>query len=304
MLDLTIPHNIILNNGSCMPKVGLGTHAIKDVANTIYESIKNGIRHFDCAFRYGNEKEIGEGIAQAIKDKIVKREDLFITTKLWIADRSDPEGAIKKQLEAFNLDYIDLYLDHMPFSILESERKIIKTPLHKLWPKMENLVKKGLAKSIGVCNYHVQLLMELLSYCEIKPVCNQIEYHPYLTEVDLVDYCKANSIVVIAYNSLCRGPYMSLHTEKNKNLLEETLVKKYAKKYGKSAGQIALNFSLAQDILVIPASRTTNRTLENLQSLSFRLNQEEIKSLLGLNENIRFNTTSQKEWSKGVNLFG
>ena len=148
MLELTIPHSIKLNNGSYMPKVGLGTHAIKDVANTIYESIKNGIRHFDCAFKYGNEKEIGEGIAKAIKDKLVKREDLFISTKLWVTDRSDPEGAIKKQLEAFNLDYFDLYLEHMPLSILEFEGKIIKTPLHQLWPKMENIVKKGLARGL------------------------------------------------------------------------------------------------------------------------------------------------------------
>jgi diketogulonate reductase-like aldo/keto reductase len=234
----------------------------------------------------------------------VKREELFIATKLWVTDRSDPEDAIKKQLTAFSLEYFDLYLEHMPLSILDFEGKVTKTPLHQLWPKMEKLVKQGLTKSIGVSNYHIQLLMELLSYCEIKPVCNQIEYHPYLTEVSLVDYCKANEIVVVGYNTLCRGTYMSFHTEKNKNLLEEPLVKKFSEKYGKSPGQVALNFCLAQDILVIPASSNSKRALENLQSLSFKLTTEEVAQLHELNENIRFNPTSQWDWSKGVNLFG
>ena len=295
--------NIKLNNGKSMPIMGLGTHAIKDITNTIYESIKNGVRLFDCAMRYENEKEIGEGINKAIRDGIVKRQDLFIVTKLWVTERSDPEVTIKKQLEIFNLDYVDLYLDHWPFSILDiGDNKIIKTPLHILWPKMENLVRKGYTKSIGVSNYHIQLLMDLLSYCEIKPVVNQFEYHPYNTEVDLVNFCKAHDIIVVGYNSLCRGTYMSFHVEKNKNLLEEVIVKKLAEKYSKTPGQIALNFCVSQGIGAIPASSNANRSIENLQTLSFKLTDEEIKSLHNLNENIRFNPPNQWDFAKGVNL--
>jgi diketogulonate reductase-like aldo/keto reductase len=299
----TIPFYIKLNNGYDIPIIGMGTSNQQDLSNIIYESIKDGLRSIDTASIYRNEREVGEGINRAINDGIVKREELFIVTKLWITDKHQPEESIKKQLKELNLDYVDLYLDHWPISIYKIDDKMYRTPIHQVWKNMENLVKKGYTKSIGVSNYSVQILMDLLTYCEIKPVVNQVEYHPYLHQANLHKYCMDNGIYLIAYNSLTKGAYTSVHSDKNLILIEEPLIKNLATKYNKTPGQICLNWALVQKVFVIPATSNSKRMKENLNSLSFKLSNEDMNSLKSLNIDFRFLSSTQYSFCMGYDIF-
>ena len=158
-------------NGAKIPTVGLGTHAMTcDVAELVYNSIKNGIRLIDTALNYGTEEGIGKGINKAIEEGIVKREDLFIITK-GNDEWTDPEDEIKKSLKLLQLDYVDLYLEHWPKFLKYTEKHEIinKLPMHVVWPIMESFVEKGYTKYIGVSNYNVQSLLNVLSFCKIKP---------------------------------------------------------------------------------------------------------------------------------------
>lgn len=299
-----ISPTILLNNGQKIPSLGLGTFNIKNVSSVVYEGIKDGIRLIDGALRYMNEKEVGEGINKAINEGIVKREDLFIITKLWCGDKEDPEEGIKKSLNSLNLTYVDAYLDHWPMQIFEWEGKNYSIPTHILWKKMEDLVRKGYTKSIGVTNYNVQRLMDLLTIAEIKPVLNQIEYHPYLVQDNLIKYCLENQIQVISYGVLCKGFYVSkFHNEKNINLLEEQIVKEISSSHFTSCGNIALSFSLSQDLITIFSTSNTLRIKENIESLKHKLSDEEIKNLKSLHRNIRCNQSNQWPFFKGIDLF-
>jgi diketogulonate reductase-like aldo/keto reductase len=299
-----ISYTIKLYNGQIIPSLGLGTFNVKDVGKIVFQAIKNGIRLIDGALRYMNEKEVGEGINRAINEGIVKREDLFIITKLWCGDKENPEEGIKKSLNDLNLSYVDAYLDHWPMQIFEWEGKNYSIPTHVFWKKMEDLVRKGYTKSIGVTNYNVQRLMDLLTYAEIKPVINQIEYHPYLVQDNLIKYCKENEIQVMAYGVLCKGFYVSkFHIEKNIDLLEEKIVKEIAHSYNSSSGIIALRFALSQDLITIFSTSNTNRIEDNFKSLKQKLKDEEISKLKSLNKDIRCNQSKQWPFFKGIDLF-
>lgn len=279
-----------LNNGELMPIAGLGTYAMDGLAQTIYESIKKGLRLIDTAQFYKNEKEVGEGITKALQENIVSRKDLFIITKIWPTSKHIPEETLLTQLKELNVTYVDLYLDHWPSQINDVEGKIIKTPMHVLWKNMEDLVKKGLTKSIGVSNYNIQSLINLLSFCEIKPVVNQVEFHPYFHQQKLAEFCKRNEIILMAYNSLCKGVYTKKdqHLDRNLNLLEEKVVKELSEKYKKSPGQIVLNWAIYQNVAVIPASGKPDRIQENIESAKFRLSEEDYQKICELNIGYRF----------------
>ena len=163
-----------------------------DISEIIYSSIRDGTRLIDTAAVYGSEQGVGKGIKKAIKEGIIKREDLFVTTKLSIYDMINPEKGIKNSLKNLDLDYIDLYLVHWPkfFDYDKEGKKIHLAPLHKTWPLMESFIEKGYTKHIGVSNFNVQSLLNLLSFCKIKPLVNQIEFHPYLFQKNLVDFCR------------------------------------------------------------------------------------------------------------------
>ena len=172
-------------NGAKVPSVGLGTAFMtSDISEVVYSSIKDGTRLIDTASKYGSEEGVGKGIKRAIEEGIVKREDLFVTTKLGNHEITDPETAIKRSLKTLGLDYIDLYLEHWPkfFNYKEKGEKTDIMPMHVLWPLMESLVEKGYTKYIGVSNYNVQSLLNLLSFCKIKPLVNDVEFHPYLNQ--------------------------------------------------------------------------------------------------------------------------
>lgn len=200
--------HILLNNGFKMPKIGLGTAQLPNPEQFVYLALKKGMRLIDTASIYKKEKEIGTGINRAIKEGIVKREEIFLVSKLWVSEKDNVIGAVANQLADFNLDYIDLYLDHWPMQIFHRNDQEIKVPAHKVWEQMETLVKFSLVKSIGVSNYNVQRMHDLLSYANIPPTTLQVEMNPYFQQKTLKSFCLQNSISLMAYNSLCNESYV------------------------------------------------------------------------------------------------
>ena len=279
-------------------KLGLGTAQIgntKNISEVVYNSIKSGVRLIDTAEVYGSEVGVGLGIKKAIEEGIVKREDLFIITKCYPYSKNDPENAIKNSLKNLKLDYVDLYLDHWPafVEINEKGENYNLNPMHILWPKFESLIEKKYTKNIGVSNYNVQSLVNLLSFCKIKPFANEVEFHPYLYQKNLLSYCEKENIKIIAYNPICKGNY-DYHKGKEKlnlDLLNEPIIKELSNKYKKTPGQIVLNWEINKNVIPIPATSKTTRMKENLGALEFTMDESDIKKIDNLNKNYRFSSS-------------
>jgi D-xylose reductase len=267
-----------------IPYIGLGTHRIDNTVLVIYNSIKDGLRLIDTAFKYGNEEEVGKGIKKAIEDGLCKREDLFIIGKIWVSERKNPERAIKGTLNLLQLKYLDLYLDHWPGGNDYSNRNQIEkqVPSYEFWPKMEELVEKGYTRSIGCSNYNVQSLLNILSFCKIKPVVNEVEFHPYYYQENLEKFCDKEDIALIAYCPLARGLEARKYIKKHggqMNLFKEKCIQTLVKKYTMTPGQITLNWDVSQGIIVIPGTSNPKRMEENLGALYFEMSQEDLDSL-------------------------
>ena len=282
-----------LNNGLTCPIIGLGTTNMKN-DEVVYQSIKDGTRLFDTASSYKNEEEVGLGIKRAIDDKIVKREDLFIITKLDVIEKEDPETALRNSLKRLKLDYVDLYLDHWPFfKSYHEPNKFKLIPLKEIWAKMEKLVDQGLTKSIGLSNYNVQSILIILSECRIKPAFNEVEFHPYLYQKGLKEFCDKENIIILSYNPMVKGDYCKrsekIIKERNLDLFNETVVLELAKKYKKTPGQIILNWHIHLGVVPIPGTFTPNRMKENLGAADFTMEEEDIKKLSSFdNKQYRF----------------
>ena len=276
-----------------MPLVGLGTSRIQDVPNVVYNSIKDGLRLIDTAFKYGNEDQVGLGIKNALNDGLCKREDLFIIGKVWIAFRNDPEKALIDSLKKLQLTYFDLYLDHWPsgnnYDPMSGVQRQVS--IFDFWPKMERLVDKGLTRAIGVSNYNVQSLLNLLSFCKIRPVANEVEFHPYYYQENLKKFCDKENIAIIAHYPLARGNGARIFIKEHNgemDLFEEECVKKLAKKYNKSPGQIIINWEVSQGIISIPGTSKINRFRENSAALDFEMSDEDRKILNAFGKKMKF----------------
>ena len=280
------------SQGAKIPSIGLGTAYINsDISELVYSSIKDGTRLIDTAAVYGSEEGVGKGVKKAIKEGIVKREDLFITTKLSKYEMSNPEACIKKSLKQLDMDYVDLYLIHWPkfFDYDKNGNKKNLAPIHKVWPLMESFVEKGYTKYIGVSNFNTQSLLNLLSFCKIKPLVNEIELHPYLYQKKLVEFCRRENIIVFGYNPLVKGCYCAETAEENmRNLLGEKLIVDLSKKYNKTVGQIVLNWSVSREVIPIPMTSNLHRMKENLASNEFVMDENDLKKIDKLNRNQRF----------------
>ncbi|KAG9533000.1 Aldo/keto reductase, partial [Aureobasidium melanogenum] len=300
-----------LNSGHEMPLVGFGLWKVDNdtCADTVYNAIKVGYRLFDGACDYGNEKEVGQGVARAIKDGLVKREELFLVSKLWNSfhDADKVKPIAKKQLADLGIDYFDLYIIHFPVALkyvdpsvryppgwTDENDKISfsKTPLSETYKAMEELVDEGLAKSIGISNYNGALMLDLLRYARITPATLQIEHHPYLTQEGLVKLCKENNIHVTAYSSFGPASFVELKMQRAHDtplLFDNEVVKKIADKHNKSAGQVLLRWATQRGVAVIPKSNNKDRLAQNLDVCSFDLAEDEIKAISALDRGLRFN---------------
>ncbi|KAK2742463.1 NAD(P)H-dependent D-xylose reductase (XR) [Myotisia sp. PD_48] len=306
-----LPPTVKLNSGYDMPMVGFGLWKVDNetCADQVYNAIRTGYRLFDGACDYGNEVEAGRGVARAIEEGLVKREDLFIVSKLWATfhDPQHVEPACRRQLSDWGIEYFDLYLIHFPvalkyidpavryppqFSAPGEEPQVEDIPIHKTWAAMEQLVDKELCHSIGICNFNAQLIMELLRHCRIRPATLQVEHHPYLTQPDLIKYAQDQGITVTAYSSF--GPQSFIETDNQvaqdaRFLLEHPWIESSAHKHAKTPAQILLRWSTQRGIAVIPKSNKPDRLAENLESTSFNLTENELKGISNLNKGLRFN---------------
>ncbi len=282
------------SNGDPMPQFGLGTWLSKpqEVYDAVINAVKCGYRHLDCAYIYKNEKEIGEALQTLFAEGVVKREDLFITSKLWNSFHAPEqvEPAIRKSLEAFQLDYLDLYLIHWPLAFREEQPKsaadlisLDELPLIETWKGMEAVKQKGLTKHIGVSNFSIKKLTNLLENSSDKPEVNQIEIHPYFQQKALIDFCKQNDIIVTAYSPL--GSRHLIHSE-NTITNNETILK-IAEKHNCTAAQVILAWGMKRGTIVIPKSVNESRIKENFGALNVKLDDEDMKAITGINRNQR-----------------
>ncbi|WP_282937345.1 aldo/keto reductase [Paenibacillus sp. RC67] len=260
-----------LNNGIKMPWLGLGVFKVEEgleLVQAVKSAVKHGYRSIDTAAIYENEKSVGQGIHEAIVENDIKREDLFVTSKVWNADLGYEStlAAYETSLNKLGLDYLDLYLIHWP----------VKGKYKEAWRALETLYKAGRVKAIGVSNFHIDHLEDLMKDAEVKPAVNQVEFHPRLTQQPLRDFCREQGIQFEAWSPLMQG-----------QLLDNPVLQELAAKYGKSVAQIILRWDLQHGVITIPKSTKENRIIENADLFDFELTKEDVTQIDQLNQNLR-----------------
>merc|ERR1712048_319443 len=312
--------SITLPNGKTMPQFGLGTWLSEpgQVKAAVEHAIDIGYRHIDCAYCYQNQNEVGEAIKNKISQGIIKREDLFITTKLWNTyfRKENMREGLEANYNELGLDYIDLILLHWPTAFKLNEYKEIMPfkDLHdnseevspvNVWTNLVNLFKsddyKNRLGAIGVSNYNVAQLKALKKNCDYQPDMNQYEGHPYLVQKELSDYCKNNKIPVTNYSPLGNPSIGDWETNKGKaRLLDNETVKNLAEKYNKDAGAILIKFCLQRGHVCIPKSVTPKRIESNSNVFDFEISDEDMKALEDLNGPVRYCVVP--DWKQNVNF--
>ena len=287
---------IKLNTDAEMPIIGLGTWRSEpgEVYQSIRWAIKLGYKHIDCASVYDNQKEIGQAIHDAIKEGDIKREELFVVSKLW-NDSHAPENvrpAVEQTLEDLQLDYLDLYLVHWPVAQKKGTILPVKDedwiplkelPLELTWAEMEKLYNDGVVKAIGVSNFSAQKIGNLIEKAEIVPAVNQIENHPLLQQNELAEFCRKNQIAVVAYS-----PLGSQHHENAKDVLENETVKEIAGRLKITPAQVVLAWQMQRGIAVIPKSVHEPRLRENFAAQTVVLDEADMAQIASLDEHYRF----------------
>ena len=299
MVESSVPEYFTLSNGQKIPSVGYGTflntEGIKDL---VKEAVEKGYRHIDTASLYGNEEQIGDALQELFTAGKVKREDLFITTKIFNTDKKEGnvEAALRASLGRLKLDYVDMYLIHWPLG-WAGEGKLKQTPLYKTWAELEACVDKGLTKGIGVSNFVVQILLDLLTYARIPPAINQVEMNPYLQQSDLLMVCKRFNILIEEYAPLgALGNVQALGTKTEiKNTLEDPVLIDIAKNHGKTPAQVMLNWAIGRGCVVLPKTGSPARLEGNLKVCDFKLTEEEMGKIAELNRDQR--VYQPKNWS-------
>ncbi|KYQ92801.1 aldo-keto reductase [Tieghemostelium lacteum] len=281
MSQITINSTVTLNNGVKMPLFGFGTYqlSIADMDTSIKQAVESGYVHFDTASIYRNEEALGKVLKELFESGKLKREDIFVTSKVSTAEQGFDKAyeACLNSLKRLQLDYLDLYLIHWP----GVQQTALTSPINsKLragsWEALEKLQSEKKCRSIGVSNYTIKHLDELLSTSKTVPAVNQVEFHPFLYQTDLLEFCNKKGIQLEAYSSLVRG-----EANQNKQLEEIGI------RHNKTISQVLLKWAIQKGIPVIPKSKTPSRIKENADIFDFNLTDEEMKKIDDLNCNKR-----------------
>jgi diketogulonate reductase-like aldo/keto reductase len=288
-MELTIETKLTLNDGHLIPQLGLGvwqTRAGAACEAAVLAALEAGYRHIDTAAMYGNEESVGA----AIRTSGIPREKVFVTTKLWNSDHDNPERALDTSLRKLKFDYVDLYLIHYPVR----ERR-------QSWRSFEALQAQGKARSIGVSNFTIRHLTELLAETKTVPAVNQVELHPYLYQRDLVDFCRAKGIVIEAYSPLTKGSrlkdpklvavakkYATAEPQPAAPRSRLPLVDRLSRRLEtKTPAQILIRWALQHGLVVIPKSANRRRIFENADVFDFEITAEDMRLLDSFNEDLR-----------------
>ncbi len=260
-----------LHNGVKMPWLGLGVFKVEEgpsVIEAVRTAIKHGYRSIDTAAIYKNEEGVGQGIREGLKEAGISREDLFITSKVWNSDfgYDTTLAAYEESLKKLGLDYLDLYLIHWP---VEGKYK-------DTWRALETIYKENRVKAIGVSNFHIHHLKDVMEDGKVVPMVNQVEYHPSLTQKDLQTFCQEHNIQLEAWSPLMQG-----------KLLDQPVLKEIGAVYNKSVAQVILRWDLQNGVVTIPKSINENRIVENASIFDFELTNDDMKRIDDLNKNER-----------------
>lgn len=273
--SITIPAHIQdkvqLHNGVSMPWLGLGVFKVEEgeaLVQAIRSAVTHGYRSIDTAAIYANESSVGQAIREVIADGLVTRDELFITSKVWNADLGYEEtlAAYEASLDKLGLEQLDLYLIHWP----------VAGKYKEAWRALETLYKQGRVRAIGVSNFQIQHLEDLMKDAEIKPVINQVELHPKLTQMELQQFCAQHGIQLESWSPLMQG-----------QLLDHPVLQEIAAAHGRSIAQIILRWNLQRGIVTIPKSITESRIIENGDLFGFSLSPQDMERIHGMNENVR-----------------
>jgi diketogulonate reductase-like aldo/keto reductase len=288
-MKLTIDSKLTLNDGHLMPQLGLGvwqTRAGASCEAAVLAALEAGYRHIDTAAMYGNEESVGA----AIRRSGIPRDRIFVTTKLWNSDHGNPERALDASLRRLKLDYVDLYLIHYPVRQRQQS-----------WRALEGLRANGKARSIGVSNFTIRHLTELLAEAKTVPAVNQVEFHPYLYQRDLLDFCAERAIVLEAYSPLTKGvrlkdpklvsiakKYSQAEAQPAAPRSRLPLIDKVSRRSEtKSTAQILIRWAVQHGVAVIPKSADRGRIFENADVFDFEITAEDMQILNRFNENLR-----------------
>jgi len=293
---------IHFSNNDSLHSVGLGTWKAtgEEVKEAVKNAIDTGYRHIDTAAIYGNEVEIGEVLSEVFKKGVLKRDDVFITSKLWNDAHHEASviPALKESLKKLQLDYLDLYLIHWPVATKkgvifpENPQDYIpleQLPIFETWKQMEQAKEQGLAHHIGVSNFSKRKLQDLISKATLKPEMNQVEIHPLLQQNELLDYCKSEGIHITGYSPLGSGDRSeAMKANDEPHLLDLHVIKEIALKHQISPAQVLLAWQCEKGIAVIPKSTTKKHIISNFDAGSIQLDNEDMEHIASLNQHFRY----------------
>jgi len=313
MSDTVSIPSVTLASGAAMPRIGLGLWKIAPdtVADAVYQAIRLGYRHLDSACDYGNEREVGEGIRRALDEGLCTREQLWVTSKLWntFHAREHVLPAIGRSLDDLGLEYLDLYLVHFPIALRHVPFETRYPPewlfdpdadvpmmesasvTHaETWSAMEALQEAGLTRHIGVSNFTIGLLRDLINGAGIPPAVLQVELHPYLTQQKLLRFCAEQDIHVTGYSPLGALSYLELSmAEAGEAVIAQPAVIEIADRLGRTPAQVVLRWGVQRGTSIIPKTSRPERLIENAQLFDFELGADDMRAVSDLNANRRFN---------------